>query len=128
MIELITEISLYLMVAILLGFIFGWLISKASWKEHYEKELEKLKVLYMENQNKVEDKKQVRGDKKIIKTKDERIEKLSCKLSQEEESIFALKKEHEREMSAFIFEHAEITQKYQELLRKIEEIKKSQSL
>jgi len=116
MIEVIMEISLYLLVAILLGFIFGWFISKASWKAKSlkeEKSEDKSKDFYLDKGN-------------FIKTKDEIIEKLTFKLSLEEEKVMALKKEHEQEILAFIFERTDIIQKYKELLKKIEEIKQSQ--
>lgn len=40
--NIIVEITLFLVVAVVLGFTFGWLISKAMLKEKYE---DKLKVL-----------------------------------------------------------------------------------
>jgi len=105
--EIMIEISLYLIAGILLGFIFGWLIAKESEKK------QELKKLYIQ-------------EEKFIKTKDDIIEKLTFKLSLEEEKVMSLKKEHEQEISAFLFERTDITQKYKELLAKIEEIKKSQ--
>ena len=36
MIEIIMEIGLYIILAIVLGFLFGWFIAKASGKESYE--------------------------------------------------------------------------------------------
>jgi len=127
MIEVIMEISIYLLVAILVGFIFGWLISKVSLKNKYLKEVEKFKSLYLKEEKAEEKDKYLYSDKgNFIKTKDEIIEKLTFKLSLAEEKIMALKKEHEQEISAFLFERTDITQKYKELLKKIEEIKQSQ--
>ena len=127
MIEIIMEISLYLITAIVLGFIFGWFIARASWKERYTKEIEKFKELYFKEEKEKTPSEQVYSqEKNFIKTKDEIIEKLTFKLSLEEEKVMSLKKEHEEEIKAFLFERTDITQKYKELLLKIEEIKKGQ--
>ena len=105
MIEIIMEISVYLILAIVLGFLFGWFITKASWKERCEKEIEKFKALH-------------------LKDKQENVTSRESYL--EEEKISVLKRLHEKEVEAFLVERTDIIQKYKELLVKIEEIKKSQ--
>jgi len=105
MIEIIMEISLYLILAIVLGFLFGWFITKASWKERCEKEIEKFKELYL---------------------KDKQESVTNREPYREEEEISVLKRLHEKEVEAFLVERTDIIQKYKELLVKIEEIKKSQ--
>lgn len=127
MIEIIMEISLYLIVAIVLGFMFGWLIAKATKKEKYIKELEKFKALYIKDE-KVKKRETYLKEENFIKNKNEIIDKLMGELSLEEEKTIMLKRAHEKEIEAFLFERTDITQKYKELLLKIEEIKKSQLL
>jgi len=106
MIEIIMEISVYLISAIVLGFLFGWFITKASWKERCEKEIEKFKALH-------------------LKDKQENVTSRESSII-EEEKISILKRLHEKEVEAFLVERTDIIQKYKELLVKIEEIKKSQ--
>ena len=105
MIEIIMEISVYLILAIVLGFLFGWFITKASWKERCEKEIEKFKALH-------------------LKDKQENVTSREPYI--EEEKLSVLKRLHEKEVEAFLAERTDIIQKYKELLVKIEEIKKSQ--
>jgi len=125
MIEIIIEISLYLVLAIALGFIFGWFISKSK----YSREIKEFNELYLTKEKETVLSTQLYShEDNFIKTKDDIIEKLTFKLSLEEEKVMELKKEHEQEISAFLFERTDITQKYQELLLKIEEIKESQRL
>jgi len=127
MIEIIIEISLYLILAIVLGFVFGWFISKANWKSKYRREIKEFKELYLKKE-KVLTRQVYSKEDNFIKTKDDLIEKLTVQLSLEEKKLIHLKREHEQEISAFVFERTDITQKYQELLFKIEEIKESQRL
>jgi len=49
MIPLITEIALYLMIAILFGYLFGWLITGALLKEKFEKKLNNYKKVLSNN-------------------------------------------------------------------------------
>jgi len=154
MINIVIEISLYLIAAILVGFIFGWLISKLILKERYEidlaqanyetehkfkniasvqKELEHYKKV---NQELIEKNTEVKlgytGQKyvldehnntldefqKLLKSKDDVIETLTSELSLVEEKQRVMKKKHEEEVDAFLFERIDITTKYKELLDK----------
>jgi len=45
------EITLYLMVAILFGFLFGWLITRALLKEKYERHIAQYKELLFSTKN-----------------------------------------------------------------------------
>ena len=49
MIPLITEIALYLMIAILFGYLFGWLITGALLKEKFKKKLNNYKKVLSNN-------------------------------------------------------------------------------
>lgn len=56
----------------------------------------------------------------FVKTKDKMIEKLTFQLSKEEEKLKVLKSEHNSEIEAFLDERVDITQKYKELLSKLQ--------
>jgi len=126
--EIISEISIYLVLAILLGYTFGWLIAKAMSKEKNSnkmdsEELELFKEEYLEckrensellsQNNKVllensEQKLKIHNLEKelqerdvLIKSKDNDIRELKRKLLKQE-------KLYELEMLAFIEEREEI--------------------
>ena len=128
MLEIISEISIYLVLAILLGYTFGWLIAKAMSKEKNSnkmdsEELELFKEEYLEckrensellsQNNKVllensEQKLKIHNLEKelqerdlLIKSKESDIEELNLKLLQQEKS-------YELEMLAFIEEREEL--------------------
>jgi len=159
MIETIIEISLYLIVAILLGLIFGSLITKLILQDRYESDLQQLlsqkkekgedisklkrelehykrvnRKLIEENTNiklgftgqqyVLDEHNSVLDElQKQIKSKNIIIEKLTKKLSLEEEQQRALRKQHEKEVNAFLFERMDITQKYKELIKKYKALK-----
>ena len=116
--EIISEISIYLVVAILLGYTFGWLITKARSKEKIEhnantidsKEFETLKQEYLKC--KTENSELRSQNNKILlenseqKLKIHHLEELNIKLLKQE-------KAHELEMLAFIKEREEIIKKYE---------------
>jgi len=131
--EIITEISIYLILAILLGYTFGWLIAKAMSKEQNSnkmdsEELELFKEEYLQckrensellsQNNKVllensEQKlnihtlvKELQERDLLIKSKESDIEELNLKLLQQEKS-------YESEMLAFIEEREELIKKWQ---------------
>ena len=132
--EIISEISIYLILAILLGYIFGWLITKSMSKENIEhhnhnsntEAFETLKeeqlqcktenhALLSEN-NKVllenrEQKlkihhllKKLQERDLLIKTKNNHIETLNGQMAKQE-------KKHELEILAFINEREEILER-----------------
>ncbi len=116
--EIITEISIYLILAILLGYIFGWLITKAMSKKKIEQndnkinseEFNVLKQEYLKS--KTEKSELVSQNNKILlenselKLKIYNLEKLNIKLLKQE-------KKHELEMLAFIQEREEIIKKHE---------------
>ena len=102
MIDIIISMSFYIIAAILLGFTFGWFIAKAILKEKFKKELEILSRNYEANKNILEIEGKVQ-EKEISELK-ERIKKL--------------KKQHDKELDAFLEEREDITTKYKELLEK----------
>jgi len=103
MIEIVVEIVLFLIVALIVGFGFGFLIAKSLKKEKKE----------------VVSKGIVDEDcELILQKKDETIETLTRQLSLEEERCSGLKREHEDEVTAFLLERMDITQKYRNLLSK----------
>ncbi len=134
--EIITEISIYLVLAILLGYTFGWLITKAMSKEKTKQshniinreELDSLneerlrykvknsELLSENNKTLLENREQklkihhlikkLKERDLLIKTKNNQIESLNSKQLREE-------KEHEREILAFIKEREEIIEKLQ---------------
>ena len=104
MIDIILSISAYIIAAILLGFIFGWFIAKAIFKEKYEEQLEVLSSNYDINKHAI-DTQSKSQEKEIAALKDE---------------IRILKEKHEQELEAFIKERIDITKKYKKLLDKIQ--------
>jgi len=143
MINIIIEISLFLIIALLLGYTFGWFTSKAMLKEKYEQQIYEFNTLYGDDLNKIREiKKDLEyykqsnkelGDinseqtRKIdelehfVQSKDDMIEKLTTHLSLEEAKRIALAKKHEEEMDAFLYERTEILQKYNKLLAQLKE-------
>ena len=134
--EIITEISIYLIIAILLGYIFGWLITKAISKEQMEQsshsineeefetlnqerlqyQVENSELLSENNKVLLENREQklkihhllkkLQERDLLIKTKNNHLEELSAKMLKQE-------KEYELEMLAFIKEREEIMEKWQ---------------
>ena len=92
--DIIISISLYIIVAILLGFTFGWFIAKAIFKEKFEEHVAALGT----NSNTNNQEKKINGLKEEIKS---------------------LKSKHEKEVDAFLEERIDITMKYKELLDKV---------
>jgi len=81
MTELIMEISIWLLVAIALGFIFGWLLSKVIGKRKHDSEIESLNSILKERNemlNKLEKKIQ---EERVI------FEKVSDELKNSDESL-----------------------------------------
>jgi len=101
--DIIISISLYIIVAILLGFTFGWFIAKAVFKEKFENQVEALSSNYDANKDSI-DTHSKEQDKELIELKDK---------------IRSLKSQHEKEVDAFLEERIDITMKYKELLDKV---------
>jgi len=102
MMDIIISISVYIVVAILLGFTFGWFIAKAVFKEKFEDQIEALSTNYDANKKSI-DSSSKEKDKEIAELKDK---------------IRSLKSQHEKEVDAFLEERIDITMKYKELLDK----------
>ena len=132
--EIISEISIYLILAILLGYTFGWLITKSLSKENIEhnnqnsnteafeilkeEELqcktEKRALLSENNKVLLENREQklkihhllkkLQERDLLIKTKNNRIETLNSQIAKQE-------KKHELEILAFINEREEILER-----------------
>ena len=101
--DIIISISLYIIVAILLGFTFGWFIAKAIFKEKFDDQLEALSTNYDGNKDRI-DRYSKKQDQELIELKDK---------------IKRLKSQHEEEVDAFLKERIDITMKYKELLKKV---------
>jgi len=101
--DIIISISLYIIVAILLGFTFGWFIAKAIFKEKFEDQLETLSTNYDANKERI-DRYSKKQDQELIELKDK---------------IKRLKSQHEEEVDAFLKERIDTTMKYKELLKKV---------
>jgi len=138
----IIEISAYIAIAILLGLVFGWLITRLLLKEKYQKDLtdvsEELlaykkdfkllkaqsKELNFKKDNAaktdvVDESNGTLGEcQKALQLKDELISSLTTKLSLSEEKQMEIEKKYEEEIDAFMFERIDITQKYKALLEK----------
>jgi len=54
MTELIVKMTFWLLTAIILGFIFGWILSRIKKNEHYEMEIESLNVMLHERDENIE--------------------------------------------------------------------------
>ncbi len=151
------EIGLYLILAILLGYLFGWLVTKNFLEEQYSKQLEAYYNRYgkkveniekikeeLSHYKKVNDKLIAENNKltlgykgqkyvldennatldefqRLLKSKNDIIEKLTLKLSTLEEKQRVLKEKYDSEIDAFLFERIDITQKYKTLLDKLKE-------
>jgi len=163
-INIIIEISLYLIGAILLGSIFGWLLAKSILKERYQDQLEelseisnhelgnidkinqelehykkvnqelieknmKLNLGYMGQKYVLDENNETLDEFQVfLKSKDDVIETLTSKLSGAEEKQMKMKKKHDVEIDAFLFERIEITQKYKDLLVKYDRLKKHKEM
>jgi flagellar motility protein MotE (MotC chaperone) len=103
MTDIIISISLYIIVAILLGFTFGWFIAKAIFKEKFEDQVEALSTNYDANKSSIDSQSQEQN-KELAELKD---------------TIRSLKSQHEKEVDAFLEERIDITMKYKELLDKV---------
>jgi len=143
MINLILEISLFLIIALFVGYIFGWFSSKSVLQEKHEEQIHEFKTFYEEDLGKIkqikeelerykESNKELSANsgkrtqkieelEHLVETKDDMIAKLTTQLSHEEDKSIALAKNHEEEMNAFLYERVEITQKYQKLLARLKE-------
>jgi len=102
MMDMIISISVYIIAAILLGFTFGWFMSKALLKEKFENQIEALSTNYDANKDSI-DTHSKEQDKELVELKDK---------------IRSLKSQHEKEVDAFLEERIDITMKYKELLDK----------
>jgi len=149
------EIGLYLITAIFLGYLFGWLITKTYLEEKYQK---RLKEYYDKNAEEIRESKKIKQEllhykkvnrelieensklalgfngqkyvldehnatldefQKLLKSKNDIIEKLTTKLSISEDKQLALKKRYDAEIDAFLYERIDITKKYKSLLEKL---------
>jgi len=90
MIEVVKEISLYLVIAIALGYLFGWLITRTAWK-----------------------------NKSLEARVDDNIELKDKKIEQLEKELRKMKESYEAEIEAFLMEREDITQRYKELLAEV---------
>lgn len=124
MITIIIQISLFLIAAILLGYIFGWFTAKNICERECAKKLkEQPKSNGEESLQSVQEVEQDKHEtistlKELINNKDAIIQSLTLQLSEEEKSVVALKKRYEAEIDAFIVERVEIAQNYKALLEK----------
>ncbi len=159
MIQLVTSNIIYLIiVAILLGCLFGWLITKTFLEEKYEK---RLKQYYDENAKDIQEVNKIKEElfyykkinrelveensklasgyngqkyvldehnatldefQKLLKSKNDVIEKLTKKLSLLEDKQLALKKRYDTEIDAFLLERIDTTKKYKMLLEKLKKL------
>jgi len=137
-----SEISLYLVIAILLGYIFGWLITKAMTKERFKKQSSELnsqelkhlteelieskssnssllsennKILLENREQKLKLHKLSKRLKErdlLLKTKNNTIDELNIIISQERSDLQQNLKEHESEIEAFIEERTKILENF----------------
>ena len=103
MTDVIISIGLYIIAAILLGFLFGWFIARAIYKEKFDEQIEALSTNYDANRSTL-----ALGSK----VQEQEISELK-------EKIKLLKTQHEKEVDAFLEEREDITMKYKELLEKV---------
>ena len=141
MTHIIIEIGSYLVIAILLGAFFGWLITKLLLKKRYEEDIDEISkelVAYKkdykllkahckelslkEDSLQVDDITGSNGTmdefQKRLDAKDELIATLTSKLTLVEEKQEKIEKQYEEEIDAFMFERIDTTQKYKALLEK----------
>jgi uncharacterized protein YneF (UPF0154 family) len=143
--EIMMEISLYLVIAILLGYIFGWLITKALAEDKIKKNSlrvnnEKLNIVTQElieykssntdlvsENNKIllenrEQKlklhqlsKKLKERDLLIKTKNNTIEALNRKVAEEKSNLEQKIQKHESEIEAFVEERTKILENFKTL-------------
>jgi len=148
MLPIITEITFYIIVALLLGYLFGWLTSKALIEERLERKLQnsnskaldeiqqELNRYKMSNDTLLSENNRVlrqNSEKKLqlhelknrldklnllVKSKNSAIEELTSELSNREKNLLELKKEHASEINAFVYERSDIMKRYKTLLEK----------
>lgn len=152
------EIGLYIFAAILLGYLFGWLITKSVLTDRYKSQISNFYTEHNEEMNHVENiKRELMHYKKsnealinkntqldlgysgqkyvldehneeldefqnLLKTKDDVIEKLTIELTSVENKQMEMKKKHDNEIDAFLFERIDITQKYKKLLENVQNV------
>jgi len=131
--EIITEISIYLILAILLGYTFGWLIAKAMSKEKNSnnidsEELEVFKEEYL--QGKRENSELVSQNNKVLLENSEQklkihdllkeLQEIDVLIKSKDNDIRELKRKiltqeklYELEMLAFIEEREELIKRWQ---------------
>ena len=150
---LILEISLYLALALLIGYLFGWYMSKNRVEslnqcnhQNIKKIEEELSHYKKVNKELISENTEIRlgysGQKyvldehnntldefqKRLKSKNDVIETLTSNVSLLEEEKRAIKEKYESEIDAFLFERNEITEKYKDLLEKFNRLKKHRNM
>jgi len=145
MTEIMTEISLYLIIAIFLGYIFGWLVTKAMMKDRLEKYSSKIdskeinrlneeitecnssksalssennKILLENREQKLKLHKilkQLKERDLLVKNKNNSIAVLNNRLEEREKLLQQKIAEHESEINAFIEERTKIIEKFKSL-------------
>jgi len=154
---LILEISLYLALALLIGYLFGGYMSKNRYENSVDnlnqcnhKNLKKIEQELMHykkvNKELISENTEIKlgysGQKyvldehndtldefqKRLKSQNDVIERLTSNVSLLEEEKRAIKKKYESEIDAFLFERNEIMEKYKDLLEKFNRLKKHRSM
>jgi len=150
--HIIIEIGSYLVIAILLGAFFGWLITKLLLKKRYEEDIDEISkelVAYKKDykllkahckelslkEDSVANVDEITASngtmdefQKRLDAKDELIATLTSKLTLVEEKQEKIEKQYEEEIDAFMFERIDTTQKYKALLEKFNALQEGGAL
>ena len=153
----ILEISLYLALALLIGYLFGRYMSKNRYENRVDslnqcnhkniKKIEQELIHYKKvNKELISENTEIKlgysGQKyvldehndtldefqKRLKSKNNVIETLTSNVSILEEEKRAIKEKYESEIDAFLFERNEIMKKYKDLIEKFNRFKKHRSM
>lgn len=127
---MIVEISMYIIVAILLGYVFGWLMSSMLLKDRYKNQLNEIRegLETASKEPELTEKMDEDDFSNRLLNKDKVITNLTQRLSFLEQEHIEIEQKHEKEIDAFMFERIEITQKYKDLLKKFTSLEEEKGM
>jgi len=123
MIDLMIKMTLCLIVALVLGFIMGWLLSKISFKRKSGEELNKIEKSLIKSEDTVKKLKEINSLQKIVVN--EKLEKNFRELSESEKSLNMSKQSlvhRNRELECYLREKDNEIKDLEQVLIKAEDV------